>query len=487
MPSRPSAAAVSNLMRMVGSSCSCPAHSGHSGAALVGAAAAAHNHGHGHNHSHKRLASAVMERPEYAFEMATSTVRVGAGATQEVGMDLANLKAKRVMVFTDRNIAKLHPLKAVSESLERAGINFSVYKDVRVEPSDASFQHAIDAARAYAPDAIVAVGGGSTMDTAKAANLFAVYRDAQLLDFVNAPLGKGKPIDRTLLPLIAVPTTAGTGSECTGSAIFDLKDKKAKTGISDRALRPMLGIIDPLNTRSMPQQVRLASGLDVLCHAVESYTAIPYTRRGPAPANPLLRPAYQGSNPISDIWSSKALRMVAESLPRSVANADDREAQDAMTLAAAYAGIGFGNGGVHLMHGCSYGISGLNTSYNHPQYNTDHPLCPHGISVAITSPAVAEFTAATSPDRHLEVAFILGADITNAKRDDAGTILADALRRFLFDLGVPDGISAFGFTSADIDPLVESILPQHRVLKLSPRQTGAEQIAGILERSLKNY
>ncbi|KAI9471521.1 hypothetical protein LPJ78_002424 [Coemansia sp. RSA 989] len=472
---RPSAKTVSNLMRMVGTSCSCPAHS---------ARGATHVHHPGCSH---RRASASTPRPEYAFEMATSTVRVGTGATQEIGMDLANLKSKRVMVFTDPNIAKLHPLKAVVESLERAKVNFTVFKDVRVEPSDKSFQDAIDAARKYNPDAIVAVGGGSTIDTAKAANLYTVFGDAHLLDFVNAPLGKGRPVDRPLLPLIAVPTTAGTGSECTGSAIFDLKEKGAKTGIADRALKPMLGIIDPLNTRSMPTQVRLASGLDVLCHAIESYTAIPYYMRGEAPANPLQRPAYQGSNPISDIWSSHALRMVAKALPRSVANPSDTEAQDTMTLAAAYAGIGFGNGGVHLMHGCSYGISGLNRSYYHPEYVSDHPLCPHGISVAVTSPAVAEFTGSMHPDRHLEIAQVLGADVTNAKRDDAGAILGDALRRFLKDLGVPNGISAFGYTSADIGALVDSILPQHRVLKLSPRQTGAEQIASILERSLTNY
>ncbi|KAJ2158523.1 hypothetical protein GGF46_003706 [Coemansia sp. RSA 552] len=475
---RPSAKAVSNLMRMVGTSCSCPAHS------AQGSITHVHRPGCSLSHRH---ASAATPRAEYAFEMATSTVRVGTGATQEIGMDLANLKAKRVMVFTDPNIAKLHPLQAVTESLDRSGVRFSVYKDVRVEPSDKSFQHAIDAARKYQPDAIVAVGGGSTIDTAKAANLYTVFGDAHLLDFVNAPLGKGKAVDRPLLPLIAVPTTAGTGSECTGSAIFDLKDKGAKTGIADRALKPALGIIDPLNTRSMPQQVRLASGLDVLCHAIESYTAIPYYMRGPAPSNPLQRPAYQGSNPISDIWSFKALQMVVDALPRSVKNPDDLEAHEAMTLAAAYAGIGFGNGGVHLMHGCSYGISGLNRGYNHPEYPTDHPLCPHGISVAVSSPAVAEFTGSMFPERHLAVARVLGADVTNAKNEDAGAILGDALRRFLQNLGVPNGISAFGFTSSDIGALVESILPQHRVLKLSPRLTGAEHIAWILERSLKNY
>ncbi|KAJ1756694.1 hypothetical protein LPJ58_003635 [Coemansia sp. RSA 1591] len=472
---RPSAKSVSNLMRMVGSSCTCPAHT-----------ALGTTHVHGPKCSHRR-ASAQTPRSEYAFEMATSTVRVGAGATREIGMDLANLKAKRVMVFTDPNIAKLQPLQTVVEALDRARVKYTVYKDVRVEPSDTSFQAAIDAARAYGPDAFVAVGGGSTIDTAKAANLYTVFGDAHLLDFVNAPLGRGRAVDRPLLPLIAVPTTAGTGSECTGSAIFDLKSKGAKTGIADRALKPMLGIIDPLNTRSMPMQVRLASGLDVLCHAIESYTAIPYHMRGPAPENPLLRPAYQGANPISDIWSSHALRMVAKALPRAIADPEDLDAQDTMTLAAAYAGIGFGNGGVHLMHGCSYGISGLNRSYQHPEYPTEHALCPHGISVAVTSPAVAEFTASMNPDRHLEIASVLGADVTNAKREDAGIVLGDALRRFLQGLGVPNGIAAFGYSTSDIGALVESILPQHRVLKLSPRQTGAEQIASILERSLKNY
>ncbi|KAJ2230010.1 hypothetical protein H4R99_007158 [Coemansia sp. RSA 1722] len=476
---RHTAKSVSNLMRMVGSSCTCPAHSGRLGAV--------HQHVHKPSCASRRHASVETPRPEYAFEMATSTVRVGTGVTREIGMDLANLKAKRVMVFTDPNIAKLSPLKTVVESLERSGVPHNVFKDVRVEPSDASFQMAIDAARKYNPDAIVAVGGGSTIDTAKAANLYSVYKDADLLDFVNAPLGRGRAVDRPLLPLIAVPTTAGTGSECTGSAIFDLKSKGAKTGIADRALKPLLGIIDPLNTRTMPKQVRLASGLDVLCHAIESYTAIPYYQRGPAPSNPLLRPAYQGSNPISDIWSAKALRMVAKALPESVTNSDNLKAHEDMTLAAAYAGIGFGNGGVHLMHGCSYGISGLNKKYLHPEYPQDHPLCPHGISVAVTSPAVAEFTGSLFPERHLEIAEVLGADITNAKREDAGAVLADALRRFLEKLGVPDGISAFGYSSSDIDALVESILPQHRVLKLSPRQVGAEQIASILERSLKNY
>lgn len=189
------------------------------------------------------------------------------------------------------------------------------------------------------------------MDTAKLMNLYSAYPDADFLDFVNAPLGKGLPIDKPLRPLIAVPTTAGTGSETTGTAIFDLVSKRAKTGVAHRNLKPTLGICDPLNTRTMPAAVKASSGLDVLCHSLESWTAIPYTERTPRPSNPILRPAYQGANPISDIFSLNALKSTIKYLPRAVKDPEDFEAQSEMLLAATLAGVGFGNAGVHLCHG----------------------------------------------------------------------------------------------------------------------------------------
>jgi hydroxyacid-oxoacid transhydrogenase len=268
---------------------------------------------------------------EYAFELASSSIRFGRGVTREIGMDLAEMKVQRAMVLTDPNLAKLSPVATVLESLRDNKISFALFDRVRVEPTDLSLREAIDFATQGGFDAFVAVGGGSTMDTAKAVNLYATY-PADFLDYVNAPIGKGKPVPGPLKPLIAVPTTAGTGSETTGVAIFDYTPLHAKTGIAHRRLKPLLGILDPENTRSMPRPVAAASGFDVLSHAIESYTALPFHQR-PRPERPVLRPAYQGSNPISDVWSLEALRWVSKYFVRSVENPDDDEAREKMQLA----------------------------------------------------------------------------------------------------------------------------------------------------------
>ena len=301
-------------------------------------------------------------------------------------------------------------------------------------------------------------------------NLYTNYPSADFFDFVNAPLGKGKPIDKKLFPLIAVPTTAGTGSETTGTAIFDLVAKRAKTGIAHRALKPTLGICDPLNTRTMPPAVHASSGLDVLCHALESWTAIPYSARTPRPSNPLHRPAYQGANPISDIFSLQALKSTIKYLPRAAKDPDDFEAQSEMLLAATLAGVGFGNAGVHLCHGMSYPIASQNpTEYRHRGYVSDTPLIPHGVSVAVTAPAVFRFTAPSNPDRHLVAAEAFGVDTSRVKRESAGEVLAEALAKFLVDMGdQPRGLKGLGFKGPDVEGLVEGTIPQKRVLMLAP-------------------
>ena len=422
---------------------------------------------------------------EYAIELAASRIRFGPGVTREIGKDLTDLGARRVLVFTDHYLVKLAPVAAALTALDEQKIPYKLFDRVRVEPTDESFQEAIDFAASEEFDAVVAVGGGSTIDTAKAANLYATH-PAPFLTYVNPPIGEGKPVPGPLKPLIAVPTTAGTGSETTGVSIFDFVKMHAKTGIANRWLKPTLGLLDPENTRSLPPEVAASTALDVLSHAIESYTAVPYTTR-PRPESPTLRPAYQGSNPISDIWSMEALRMVHRYMVRAVENPGDDEARGQMLLAAAYAGIGFGNAGCHLPHGMSYPVSGMVKTFRAKGYPVDRPLVPHGMSVILNAPAVFRFTAPACPERHLAAAEALGADVSRKKNADAGDVLSETIIRLMQRLGVPDGLSAIGYSSEHIPALVAGTLPQQRVTKLSPRPAGPEDLARLFEDAMRYY
>lgn len=422
---------------------------------------------------------------ETAFTMDTSSIKYGPGVTREVGYDMRQLGARRVMIVTDPNLANSEPVAVTLEALRAEGLDAVLFDQVRIEPTDISFKEAIRFAIDGQFDGYVAVGGGSTMDTAKAANLYATY-PADFLAYVNPPIGQGQPVPGRLKPLIAIPTTAGTGSETTGVAIFDYLEMHAKTGIAHRALRPAMGIIDPNNTRTLPKMVAACSGLDVLSHALESLTALPYHQR-PAPEHAGLRPAYQGANPVSDIWAARAVQMVSQYLLRAIEDPADDEARGQMLLASAFAGIGFGNAGVHLPHGMSYPVSGMVRSYRPGGYNTDHPIIPHGMSVILNAPAVFRFTASANPERHLYAASLMGVNVSDASPEDAGELLACAIIDLMRHIGIPNGLSAVGFTADDVDALVAGTLPQHRVTKLSPRPASADDLRQLFLKSLRLY
>ena len=414
-----------------------------------------------------------------AFTVDASRVTFGSGALAEVGDRVRALGAGRVALVTDRQLRALPWFAEVAASLRAAGLDVAVFDAVAIEPTDASLDEAIRFARDARADAYVSLGGGSVIDTAKIANLYACH-PAPLAAYVNAPLGDGRPVPGPLAPHVACPTTSGTGSEVTGIAIFDWHAHRAKTGISSARLRPTEAIVDPRVTQTLPAAVVAASGLDVLCHAVESFTARPFTRR-PAPAAPSARPASQGANPWSDLGCREALRLCGAHLAAAVAG--DPAAREQMMWAATLAGIAFGNAGVHVPHAMAYAIAGQVRTWRAAGY-PDAPLVPHGMAVALGAPAAFRALAATGPARHREAAVLLGAD---ARDGEPGELLAGAMIALMRTVGVPNGCAAVGYTAADIPALVAGAAPQQRLLANAPAPVGRSELAALFAGALEYW
>jgi alcohol dehydrogenase class IV len=420
-----------------------------------------------------------------AFTVDASRVTFGRGCLAEAGDRAGALGMRRVALFSDAGVARLPIFTKAHDSLVAAGLDVVAYTDVHVEPTDASFMDAARFAQEVNPDGYVSLGGGSVIDTCKAANLYATY-PADLLTYVNAPIGESKPVPGPLRPHIACPTTAGTGSEVTGIAIFDYLSLKAKTGIASHALRPTEALVDPDCTASLPQEVVASAGLDVLSHALESYTARPYDRRR-APARPSLRPMSQGANPWSDLGCREALRLLGQFLGRAVNDASDTEAREQMMWAATLAGIAFGNAGVHAPHGMAYAVAGLVRDFRPSGYPPDEPLVPHGMAVILNAPSSFRFTAEVSPERHLEGAWLLGADTRGAGARDAGEVLADELISIMRAVGMPNGLGGVGYTEDDVAALTKGAYPQQRLLQNAPREMSEPVLADLFRQAMRYW
>lgn len=422
---------------------------------------------------------------ETIIPLSTTPTKFGYGATEELGYELARLGLKKVVVVTDANIVETGLPAKVEKILADEAIEVERYYEVGIEPTDISFKRAIEFLKGKVFDGLVAIGGGSVIDTTKAMNLYGTH-PAELLDYINPPIGKGKPVPGPLKPLIAIPTTAGTGSEATTVIVLDLLDLHVKTGISHFYIRPTLALIDPLNTLSLPPMVTASSGMDVLTHAIESYTAVPFQTR-PKPDSPALRPPYIGSNLIADLWSFKAVELGGKYLRRAALSPCDIEARYHMMAASTFAGIGFGNAGVHVPHALGYPIAGMVKDYFPPDYRVSEPMVPHGISVTVTAPECFRFTAAAQRERHLEAAEALGCDVRGVPLKEAGDCLAQGLIDLMRDISFPSGIGELGFEARDVPGLVEGAWKQQRLLTISPRKPTKEDLTRIFERSIANW
>jgi hydroxyacid-oxoacid transhydrogenase len=419
---------------------------------------------------------------ETIFTMEATPLKYGPGASEEAGWELKRMGVGRVMLVSDPGIVKANITGPIVELIEAEGIEVEVWDRSRVEPTDDSFQAAADFAAEGDFEGFVAVGGGSSIDTAKVSDLIATH-GGEIMDYVNAPVGGGEKPPGPLKPLLAIPTTAGTGAEATTVAILDIPEQRVKTGISHQYLRPDRGVVDPLLTLSMPPEVTSSCGLDVVCHAAESYISKPYDAR-PKPESPDDRPPYQGANPIADMWSARALEYGGKYLRRAVENGEDVEARGAMMLGASLAGVGFGSAGVHIPHACAYPIAGLKHEWQPPGYPKDHPFVPHGWSVIVTAPAAFRFTYEADPDRHHTVAELLSGE--KVEKADENT-LPGVLIQLMRDVGAPKGVRELGYGEDDIGDLVDGAMKQQRLLVGAPRDVNEEDLANIIRESMENW
>ncbi len=427
------------------------------------------------------MSAGIELREETIFTWGAPPLKFGAGAADEIGFEMSQYGVRRVLIVTDPGINAIGAPQRIADNLKRYDIDSEIFDGVHVEPTDDSMNKAVEYARVQGEwDGFVAVGGGSAIDTAKAINLLTSH-PGELMDYINKPIGAAKAPPGQLKPLIAVPTTAGTGSESTAMCVLDILSMKVKTGISHWRLRPTLAVIDPLLTMSLPAEVSAASGMDIVCHAVESYTARYYTsfdRKKPEE-----RVTYCGSNPVSDLWCEKAMGLIAKSF-RSSVREGALEDRSNMMMAATFAGMGFGNSGVHIPHANAYPIAGMVKDYRPAGYPQDEPMVPHGQSVSLTAPEAFRFSFESAPERHLAAARMMDPDAPKvAPEEQLPSVLISLMR----DIGIPNGIGGVGYTEADVPDLVPGTMKQARLLATCPKTPTEDDIADILTKSVENW
>jgi hydroxyacid-oxoacid transhydrogenase len=390
---------------------------------------------------------------------------------------------------TDAGVAATGHPERIAEQCRARGLDVVVFDGARVEPTDESMETAIafaqDAQAQGTPfDAVLAVGGGSSIDTAKAVNLL-LTNPGELMDYVNAPVGRARPPEHPLLPLVAVPTTTGTGAESTTICVLDVLALHVKTGISHPALRPRLAVVDPALTLTQPPTVTAAAGMDILCHALESYTARWYADF--EAKQPEQRVPYCGANPIADLWSERALTLLAGAFRGAVRDGADAVAREQMAMAATFAGLGFGNAGVHIPHANAYPIAGrvagLDGVFVPDGYPPGVPIVPHGMAVSLTAPEAFRFTYDADPERHLRAARLLDPDARGAGPD----VLPDVLTTLMRDIGIPNGLGEVGYGEGDVADLVAGAVQQQRLLATAPRMPTEEDLAGIFAASMEHW
>ncbi|MFB0567144.1 MAG: hydroxyacid-oxoacid transhydrogenase [Candidatus Bathyarchaeia archaeon] len=406
------------------------------------------------------------------WEFKLTRYKFGLDAVREIGYDMKGCGGSRVLLITDKGVAKAGLSDKAASHLKEQDIDVEVWDGVEPEPSAKSIEAGIEWAKDKKFNSFVSVGGGSSIDSAKVINLI-LSHGGKILDYVAPPTGKGKTVPAPLKPHIAVPTTAGTGSETSPACVISLPEKMIKVGISHAYCRPDLAIIDPLLHVGMPPKVTADSGMDALAHAIESYVTRRFDRK-PRPKSPLERPVYGGGTLVTDIFAEKAIELIGKYLRRAVYNGHDIEARSGMALAATLAGIAFTNAGLTAVHAMAYPVGG--------KFHTSH-----GETNAVLLPAVMEFLLPVAPEKFARIAELMGENVEGLSLYEVAKKSVNAVVELMRDINSPNGLSAFGVKDGDLPRMAEDTLKIKRLLAGNPRPLTREDLEKLFRRALEYW
>jgi alcohol dehydrogenase class IV len=396
-------------------------------------------------------------RTTWTFHSAGKLV-FGRGAARLVGDVAVRLRAGRAFVVTDPVLLQAGLLEPVHASLSECGVAVEVFSGGEPEPSLRVAVACAMEARAFRPDVVVGLGGGSNLDLAKVTAVLLAH-GGHPRDYVGDDKVPGR-----VAPLVCVPTTAGTGSEVSGAAVLTDAENQIKVGILSNYLRPTAAVVDPLLTATCPPKVTADSGIDALTHAVEAYTAVD---NAAFPLPPGERSVYQGRHPFGDMLAEKAVALVGRFLRRAVHNGHDQEAREGMALAATLAGLAFSNVGVALVHALEYPVGGA-------------VHCSHGAGNGLLLPYVMRYNLPERRAAFAEIARLLGEDVAGLTEDAAAERAVTAVERLRADIGIPLRLRDLGVQEGQLRPFAEKAFAIKRILRVNPRTPTVEDMEAIL-------
>ncbi len=382
----------------------------------------------------------------------------GRNSIRQLADVVGRLRAKRIFIATDQVLVKAGVVDQVRAPLLEGRVTVELFTGGEPEPSFRAAEACISQARPFQPDAILGLGGGSNMDLAKITATVLTHGGSPR-DYVGEDRVPGP-----VLPLVCVPTSAGTGSEVSAASVLTDSESKLKVGVLSNYLRPRVALVDPVLTLSGPPKLTADSGMDALTHAIEAYTAVDNEM---FPLPPGERTLYQGRHPLADCLAEKAISLIGANLRRAVAHGEDLAAREGMALGATVAGMAFSNVGVAVVHALEYPVGGATH-------------CSHGAGNGLLLPYVMRFNLPTRRKEFATIARWLGEDVAGLDEAQAAERAITAVERLQRDVGVPQRLRDLGVREEQLRPFAEKAFAIKRLMRVNPRPATAEDLEGIL-------